>query len=89
MRPDRGERQTALLGRAEELAAGPGPGIGAARVRVADVGRKKFYIASCLKQRRSPIPRSEKTFFPKCEPPHTSLPIPERIYGARAERSPI
>ena len=42
-RPDRGQRQAAIVAPGEELAAGPR--IGPARVRVADVGGEEFDVA--------------------------------------------
>ena len=42
-RPDRGQRQPAILAPGEELAAGPR--VGPARVRVADVGGEEFDVA--------------------------------------------
>ena len=42
-RPDRGQRQAAILAPGEELAAGPR--VSPARVRVADVGGEEFDVA--------------------------------------------
>ena len=53
MRPDRRRRQAAILAPAEKPVAGPG--IGAARVRVADVGGEEFDVAPAASSPRSAI----------------------------------